>query len=440
VEESLENWDEFMGVEVSPDWIKWSGEEKYEFLSAIRCWHFLSANGDGFTPERMEVLTTLLHKFSGLPHADRHVIAIMQFYFAFPTEMRREDWIYSTAVVRLKVYDEGFSTQLAEYLSHLSPSQWADRMWSLTHNRSESLPDLVSLWTPYAKQMTCDCVGMITSLCFQRLAGGHFEDEALQKANMLFAEIPKLYVETRKLGLKCRLDWITRGSPLKSNVEFLVKWCCDNCPDFADAFVKQFGLIFTGPIEDPEVRNVLLPIFLKTVFIRGNIQRIETLVANVRNGPPDPEIIAALFGALSKLESKNLKELGHLTFSLWRDLTTGEAELNYVRTAMKFCDGGLIFTWLRELEAIVRENIHADPQCQEDVTKHFERLFECGTSMSHTLTPALTLTDRELRRFFDEKRLNAMMQIIGRLLSDSLQTVDASMSSLSAGFFSPSSS
>jgi hypothetical protein len=310
---SLVRWDSLIRPLQAVELAEWSREEKYKFVAAIRCWHFLTANFNGFTAKRMALVCNILLRFQSFSHADRHVIALINFYFAFPAGIRGIDCVFGRVIAPLKVYDEGFFQQLTNYLSHLSPSRWAECMRSLTKDRSQSLPELVSLWTPYANQMPSDCAVVMANLCLSRLAGGHFEDEALRWANGLFARIPEGTVESGKLGLTCGLDWITRGSPLQSNVEFLLEWSCDNSPDFAKGFVNQFESIFTGPIEDPEVRTVLLPIFLKRVFIQGEIKRIETLVAKVKQHPRDPAIIAALFGAMSKLGDNDLRQLGPLT-------------------------------------------------------------------------------------------------------------------------------
>jgi hypothetical protein len=103
------------------------------------------------------------------------------------------------------------------------------------------------------------------------------------------------------------MAWIE--SPMKTNVDILLKWCCENSEDVAWDFVEQFGSIFTPPIEDLEVRTVLLSIFMQTVLNQAGVTRIETFVATVKEGSPDPGIIAILFAAMPKLEDNNLKPL-----------------------------------------------------------------------------------------------------------------------------------
>jgi cell division inhibitor SulA len=88
-----------------------------------------------------------------------------------------------------------------------------------------------------------------------------------------------------------------------------------------------------------------------------------------------------------------------VTFKTWQDITAGEAELNYMRTALKFCDECLMFGWLHELE-------DSDPG---KIRVHAK----WGKPMSHNLKLAVTLTVGELGCYFDEKQFDTLMQLIG---------------------------
>jgi hypothetical protein len=78
---------------------------------------------------------------------------------------------------------------------------------------------------------------------------------------------------------------------------------------------------------------------------------------------------------------------------------------------MKFCDESLIYASLHELARVV----HAAAQCQDDIVKQFERIFEYGKSMSVAQKAALTLAGGELRQCLDEKHFKTLTQLIDRL-------------------------
>jgi hypothetical protein len=109
------------------------------------------------------------------------------------------------------------------------------------------------------------------------------------------------------MGVWAELDLY--GTPLKTNMKFLLEWCCANSRDFANDFVRHFESIFAQPMNKPEVRAVRFPIFLKTVLTQGDITPIERLVTKATEDPRDERISATLFEAMSNLGDSDLRKL-----------------------------------------------------------------------------------------------------------------------------------
>jgi hypothetical protein len=121
--ESLKRWDDFIDGEVAPsNRVGALPEEKYEFVSAIRCWHYLAANAGGLSPERAELVVRIIERFRTCRYVDQHVIALVSFFFAFPRDIVQENInaVFESAVLALDVAEPGFSSQLDAFLAPLN--------------------------------------------------------------------------------------------------------------------------------------------------------------------------------------------------------------------------------------------------------------------------------------------------------------------------------
>jgi hypothetical protein len=409
----LVSWDDFIdkGVKAS-DEAQWSSEDHYQFLSVIRCWHFLSVNFNGLSDERMNLTNAILSRFQNSTHADRHAIALIHFFFAFPpgTYYKVMGQVFRHAVQPLSVSDEGLSEQVNAFISNLPGPNRLEYLNDLSTSKFQSLHDHVPLWRDYPRHMPLDWALRMANLSLDLLADGKFDNEALQSAILLFPSIPVRKVDAGELTLTRGLDWITHGTPMVTRAEILLKWCCLCSDDFAKEFLDCFESIFTKQIEDSNVRTDVFPNFLAMRINLNEVSLIVRFVENVRGSSQKPAI-AALFRVMSKLPVDDLEQLASLTLKIWKDLNAGEAEMSYVRVALDYC-GDAPIHWLGELEAVVWAKIKAGAKCDDHVVKQFQRLFSCGEDVADKLRGELAIQLVHLDRAFSQKASVQLKQLL----------------------------
>jgi hypothetical protein len=352
----------------------------------------------------MGLVTKIIARFQTCTRADRHVIALLHFFFAFRPGRTALEQVFADALGRVTVPDEGLLQQVNAFIIHLPAGSRLEYIKVLDW----SLPDLVSLWRGYQADMPPACAVRTANLCLALLEEGEVGNRALQNAIQLFARIP-----VPPAGSLRRPDfsWIARGAP--PGVERLLDWCCAFSGDFADAFLDGFESIFTGQIADPQVRTALLPLFLRRRLERKQVSLIDDFVEKVRGLSEDPPVIAnALFSVMLQLPENNLRQLASVTLRLWKDPEAGEVEMNYVRQTQKHCDGEYLFQWLYDLERRVQDAYDARQKCTDDVLAEFQRLFSCGDPLPGKLRVISKLTAARLEKTFKPEAADTLKKLL----------------------------
>jgi hypothetical protein len=320
--------------------------------------------------------------------------------------------LFTDAVSQLKVMDEGLFEQLNAFVLYVPPESQLDCINELHTNESWSLPDLVLLWTGYQKSISADLAVQLANRCLDLLKKGEFDRDVLQRAITFLGVIPTRTFGSRALNVPEHFAWITQPTPVVAGVEILLEWCCNSSLGFRKAFISGFESIFTGPSADPNLLTLLLPIFLKNCFALADVQLIENLVEKVRVSSRDSPIIAPLFEALSKLNADGLRQLASVTSKIWKDLSAGEAEMNYVRKALPYCDDASAFQWLRQLEGSVLRTLNANKKCPNSIVPEFQRLYSCGELLSGKLRAASRLTAVHLDGAFTSETAGTLAQLL----------------------------
>jgi hypothetical protein len=363
----------------------------------------------------------ILAKLKNGTSADQNVIALINFFFAFPIKMIQKgiNQVFQGAVDSLDVAGPGFLNQLGAFLDNLLPESRQGFLAALSNKESVSLHDLVLIWDFYSTEMPLDSAFRIANMCLQLLADKEFDSEVLSRANLLFADIPAGEIASDTHTLKLELNWTTDEHPWELNAEILLKWCCESSPEFADMFVKHFELIFEGSIATAKVLEILLPIYLRAVLKRDAVKSFEVFVDKVKRDSMDQEKIAALFIAMSKIQKTDLWRLDSLTMKIWEDpCSAGSAELDYLKTVLKFYHHDRLALLVSQLVEVVRGNCQEWRKCGDSVVKQFELLFECQPTNAETIRQlAGPITNYELTRVFSGNGLRILDSLLNRRIT-----------------------
>jgi hypothetical protein len=290
----------------------------------------------------------------------------------------------------------------------------------LTEKAQDSLGDIIAIWKGYTRFMPVDRAVTIANLCFQTLARKDFENEVLRNANILFHSIPSAKImPPAKLKPKFHAGWTKNRFPLEPKAEVLMKWCAESSAAFADAFVEQFPSIFEGEIGLPDVRTTLSYIFLRRLVARREVTRIEGFIREVKSvyapwarSLLNQEKIASLFGAMSRFDGKEFRQLEGLTWHTLKDPSAGKAELEYVKAAIACYDEETLVGWFTELEAVVKDKISTGEFCKDYMARQLEVLFTCESGRAERLRSEATLSDFDLMSAFEGKWSTTLRDLI----------------------------